>query len=78
MARKRNIVNDKSNANYDVGKEIIYNREVLKSSLCDFNYGYILVRGDVTVTAAPATQALFKNCATFTKCIAKTDKTTKD
>ena len=77
MTRKQNIVNDKSNANYDVGNEIIYNREVLKSSLCDFNYGYILVGGDVTVTAAPATQVSFKNCATFTKCIAKTDKTTK-
>ena len=78
MTRKRNIVNDKSNAIYDVGNEIVYNREVLKSNFCDFNYGYILVRGDVTVTAVPATQVLFKNCTTFTKCVAKTDKTTKD
>ena len=32
VTRKWNIVNDKSKANYDVGNEIIYNTEVLKSS----------------------------------------------
>ena len=37
VARKWNIVNDQSNANYDVGYEIIYNTEVLKSNLCDYN-----------------------------------------
>ena len=35
VTRKWNIVNDQSNANYDVGNEIIYNTEVLKSNLCD-------------------------------------------
>ena len=35
VIRKRDIVNNKSNANYDVGNEIIYNTEVLKSNLCD-------------------------------------------
>ena len=30
-----NIVNDQSNANYDVGNGVIYNTEVLKSNLCD-------------------------------------------
>ena len=35
LTRKWNIVNDQSNANYDVGNEIIYNTEVLKSHLCD-------------------------------------------
>ena len=49
MTRKWNIVNVQSNANYDVGNEFIYNTKVLKSNLCDFNYGYILVRGDVTI-----------------------------
>ena len=37
VTRKWNIVNDQSNANYDVGNYIIYNTEVLKSNLCDFN-----------------------------------------
>ena len=55
VTRKWNIVNDESNTNYDVGNEIIYNTEVSKSNLCDNNDAYILVRGDITVTATPAT-----------------------
>ena len=31
VTRKWNIVNDRSNANYDMGNEIIYDKEVLKS-----------------------------------------------
>ena len=50
VIRKWNIVNDQSNANYDAGNEIIYNTEVLKSNLCDYNDAYILVRGDVVTT----------------------------
>ena len=49
--RKWNMVNDQSNANYDIGNKIIYNTEVLKSNLCDYNDAYILVRGNVTVTS---------------------------
>ena len=75
---KWNIVNDQSNANYDVGNEIIYNTEILKSNFCDYNNAYILVKGNNIVTAAPATQVSFKNCATFTKCITKIDLTTID
>ena len=52
----------------------IYNREVLK--FCDNNVAYILVRVDITVTAVPATQVVFKNCAPFTKCISKIYGTT--
>ena len=32
VTRKWNIVNDQPNASYDVGNEIIYNTEVLKSN----------------------------------------------
>ena len=35
--RKWNIFNDQSNASYDWGNEIIYNTEVSKSNLCDYN-----------------------------------------
>ena len=48
----------------------------MKSNHCDYNDAYILVRGDITVTAAPATQVAFKNCAPFTKSITKIDGTT--
>ena len=66
VTRKWNIVNDQSNANYDVGNEIISNTEILKSHLCDYNDAYILVKGDITVTEAHATQVSFKNISTAT------------
>ena len=65
--RKWNFVSDQSNANYYVGNENIYNIEVLKSNLWDNNDAYILVKGDITVTTAPATEVSFKNCELFTK-----------
>ena len=41
VARKWNIVNDNSKANYDAGNKITYNTEVLKSNLCDYNDAHI-------------------------------------
>ena len=73
MIRKWSIVNDQSNANYDVGNEITFNIEVLKSNLCYDNHVYILVRGDIIVTPAPVTQVWFENCVPFMKCITKID-----
>ena len=49
VSRKWNIVNDQSNANYNVENEILYNAEVLKSNLCDYNGAYILVKSDIIV-----------------------------
>ena len=60
-----------SNANSDVGNEITYNTEVLKSNLCYYSDAYILVRGGITATAILVTQVSFKICASFTKCIKK-------
>ena len=74
--RKWNIVNDNWNSNYGARNEIIYNTEVLKSNLCDYNDAYILVKDYITATAAPTTQVAFKNCAPFTKFIIKIDGTT--
>ena len=50
---------------------------MLKSSLCDYNDAYILVKGTVTVnnTGTPAapnkrtTKVIFKSCTPFTDCI---------
>ena len=78
MAKKWNIVNDNSNSNYAAANKIIYNTEKLKSNLCYYNDYYILVTGDITVVAAPATQVALKNCAPFTKCVTKIDGTTID
>ena len=52
--------NDQPKTNYDVGNEIIDNTEVLKFNLCN----YVLVRDDVTITAAPATQH-FNFCLSY-------------
>ena len=49
VIRKWNIVNDQSNAKYDVWNEIIYNAEVLKSNLGNYNDAYILVRGGINI-----------------------------
>ena len=75
VTRKWNILNDHSKANYNATNEIVYNTEILKSNLLDYYDSCILVRGDITVTAAPQTQVVFKNCAPFTKCISKTNGT---
>ena len=78
LTRKWNIFNDQSNANYDVGNEIIYNTEVLKSNFCNYNDAYILIRGNITIIGYQVTQIAFKNCAPFIKCITKFDGTTID
>ena len=64
--------------NYDVENGTIYNAEVLKSNLHDYNDACILVRGDIIVIPAPATQVPSKNCMSFTKCITKIDGSTID
>ena len=49
--------------NYNVGNKIIYNIELLKSNLCDYNDTNILVSRDITVIAVRGIQVAFKNYA---------------
>ena len=62
---------------------------MLKSSLCDYADACILVKGTITVTGAGDDAAarkadernkgvIFKNCASFTKCIRKINNTEID
>ena len=76
--RKWNMVNDQSNANYDIGNKIIYNTEVLKSNLCDYNDAYIVAKGDIAITGHQAAEVAFKNFLPFTKDITKINETTID
>ena len=79
MTKKYNIFNDQSNGYYNVGDETIHNTKVLKSSLCDYNDAYFLVRADIITTSHNIpTPAAFKNCALFAKCFIKIDVTTID
>ena len=74
VTRKWNIDSDNSNANYDVGNEIIYHTEILKSDIWDYSDVYTLGRCDISIIGDQATQVAFNNCAPLAKCISKTDK----
>ena len=75
VKRKWNIVNGQSDRNYDARTEIIYNTELLKSNLCDYNDAYILVRGNLTIVRDKGTKVAFQTCTSFIKCITKIDGT---
>ena len=52
VTRKWNIVSDQSNANFDVRNEVIYNKNILKSDLCDYNEAGIQETVDIAAVAA--------------------------
>ena len=72
MLRKWNIVDDQSNASYDLGNEIIYNTEALKSNLCDYNDANILIRAQKLYQH----KYHLKFLVVFSKCITKIDEAT--
>ena len=51
LIRKWNIVNDQSNVHYDTASVIIYNTEVVKSNLWDYNDTYISLMDHNTVVS---------------------------
>ena len=42
-------VNDRSNEVYNTGSPIKYETSMIRSRLCDYSDGYILVKGTITV-----------------------------
>ena len=79
-------INDESRGTYNVNSQIKSKTTVLKSSLCDYSDGYILVKGTITITGAGADAAArqaderdkgvaFKNCAPFINCISEINNT---
>ena len=48
------------------------------STLCEFNDGYILVRGNIAIIGHQVTEVAFKNCLPFNKYIREIDGTTID
>ena len=80
-------INDEARCTYSPNKQIKFKTAMLRSSLCDYSDGYILVKGNITVnnTAAEGASAtntnkivIFKNCAPFTSCISKINNTQMD
>ena len=62
---------------YNTTSQIRFKTSMLRSSLCDYSDGYILVKGTITVANTAAVgeatnnadkKVIFKNCAPFTSC----------
>ena len=53
---------------YKQGDTIKFETETIKSSLCDYSDAFILVTGNIIVTANNNTDVAFKNCAPFSTC----------
>ena len=72
-------VYDQSEKNYNLNKEIRIKMSILRSDLCDFSDGYIVVEGDITLLLLKVDNdankrnknLAFKNNAPFINCIAK-------
>ena len=53
---------------YNRNNSIKFERESIRPSLCDYSDAFVLVTGDVTVTANNNTDFALKNCAPFSTC----------
>ena len=80
--RTRNWVeiNDEARGTYSPNKQIKFKTSILRSSLCDYSDGYVLVKRNITVnntagegaaTINTNKKVIFKNYAPFTSCISK-------
>ena len=80
-------MNDESRGTYSVNRQINFKTSMLRSSLCDCDDKYILVKGNVSVNSTAAADAdanntgkkvMLKICAPFTDCINKINNTQVD
>ena len=82
-------INDKSKKSYNSNGDIRFKTTMLRSNLSNYVDAYILVKGKITITGAGADAAarqadernkgvIFKNCASFTKCISRINGTDID
>ena len=55
--------------NYNAGKEIICNTDVLESKTCDRNHASVLLKCNITVIAVPTTLVVLKNYVPLVKFI---------
>ena len=74
MTRKCDIANDQRKLWYSTENEIIYDTEVLKSNLCDYNDVYILVRVSIIIIEHNVARVVFKIFASFLIIIAKIEQ----
>ena len=50
-------INDESRGTYSVNRQINFKTSMLRSSLCDYGYAYILVKGYISVSNTAAADA---------------------
>ena len=85
--KKRVEINYESRGTYNTNNQIRFKDSILRTSICDYSDGYILVKGTITVLNTEAAGAdanntnkkvIFKNCALFTSCISRLNNTQID
>ena len=73
------IIDNESKDNHSHHDPIKFLTKPIESSLCDYSDAYILVTGNINVTAGDNnTKVVFKNCASFEKCSTEIDGTLVD
>ena len=77
--KKWYIIDSESKGNYSHEDELKFLTNSLESSLCDYSDAYILVTGNINVTAGyNNAKVAFKNCAPFKKCRTEINETFVD
>ena len=82
-------INDDSRGTCNTNSQIKFKTSMLRTSLCDYSDGYILVSGTIIITGEGNDDAarrldernkgvIFKNCAPFTDCISEVNNTQID
>ena len=72
--RKWYVINDENNGEYGEGNEndssIKFEIKVINPFLCDYSDACVFVTGDIKIADINAdTNAVFKNCAQFSRCV---------
>ena len=66
LLQKWNVIDSQTaKGKYNQNNSIDFETESIKSSLCGYSDVFVLVTGDITVTANNDTDVAFKNCAPF-------------
>ena len=69
LLQKSGVIDSRTTkGKYKQGDTIKFETETIKSSLWDYSDAFILVTGNITITADNDTDVAFKDCAKFSTC----------
>ena len=66
--KKWYVIDSHTKSKHKQGDTIKFETETIKSSLWDYSDAFILVTGNITITADNDTDVAFKDCAQFSAC----------